>query len=218
VSLANCYVYFSALRDHPKLDALRAPMKLSTSPMSIEQFTSASGRKAQSWLAIHGVGPHDRDRGRHREEVTPRVVDFATAIVVSAARSAPPFTLGLVRRSSWTRSPRRLLSGGQDDDFKFLELLRPSAQHHELEKPANRPVAQRQEHEASYIARLRPNSTHKPSQIRVGVSHQDSDPNLCIVVSRRFSAAPRRSEHRRSTAVLKNYLPCPSLKRASCHT
>ena len=31
----------------------------------------------------------------------------------------------------------------QDDDFEFLELLRPNAKHHELEKPANQPDTSR---------------------------------------------------------------------------
>jgi hypothetical protein len=43
----------------------------------------------------------------------------------------------------------------QDDDFEFLELLRPDAQGHEFKKPAKQPVTQRHEHEASYVRRLR---------------------------------------------------------------
>jgi hypothetical protein len=54
----------------------------------------------------------------------------------------------------------------QDDDFEFLKLLGPSAQSHEFEQPAKRHVAQRHEHEASYVARLRPNSTHQPYSTR----------------------------------------------------
>jgi hypothetical protein len=66
------------------------------------------------------------------------------------------------------RRRRRIASScPQDDNFEFLELLRPNAQHHQLENPANQPVAQRHEHGASSIARLRPNSTHKPPRIRV---------------------------------------------------
>jgi hypothetical protein len=38
----------------------------------------------------------------------------------------------------------------QHDDLKFLQLLRPNAQHHEFQKPAKLHVAQRHEHEASY--------------------------------------------------------------------
>ena len=55
----------------------------------------------------------------------------------------------------------------QDDDFEFLKLLRPSAQSHEFEQPAKRHVAQRHEHDASYVAGRRPNSTHKPDRIRL---------------------------------------------------
>jgi hypothetical protein len=40
----------------------------------------------------------------------------------------------------------------QHDDLEFLELLRPNAQHHEFEEPAKQHVAQRHEHEASYVA------------------------------------------------------------------
>ena len=54
----------------------------------------------------------------------------------------------------------------QDDDFEILELLRPSAQSHEFEQPAKQHIRQRHEHEASYVARLRPNSTHQPYPIR----------------------------------------------------
>jgi hypothetical protein len=35
----------------------------------------------------------------------------------------------------------------QDDDFEFLELLRPRSQSHEFEQPANQRVAQRHEHD-----------------------------------------------------------------------
>src|SRR5262249_60611481 len=49
------------------------------------------------------------------------------------------------------------------DDFEFLELVRPNAQNHEIEKPAKQPVAPRHEHEASSIAGRWPNSTRQPT-------------------------------------------------------
>ena len=40
----------------------------------------------------------------------------------------------------------------QHDDLKLLQLLRPNAQNHEFQHPANQHVTQRHEHEASYVA------------------------------------------------------------------
>src|SRR4051812_11108245 len=65
----------------------------------------------------------------------------------------------VVRRkiaSSWRRT---MIS-------KFLKLLRPRAQGHEFEQPPHQHVAQRHEHEASYVTPRRPDSTHKPDRIR----------------------------------------------------
>src|SRR5262249_57734424 len=44
------------------------------------------------------------------------------------------------------------------DDFEFLELVRPNAQNHEIEKPAKQRVAQRHEHGGLSIAGRWPNS------------------------------------------------------------
>ena len=44
----------------------------------------------------------------------------------------------------------------QHDDLKFLKLLRLNTQHHDFQKPGKQPVAQRHEHEASYVAGYRP--------------------------------------------------------------
>ena len=61
---------------------------------------------------------------------------------------------------------------------------------HELEKPAKQHVAQRHEHEASYVARLRPNSTHKPvSDSCSAAQAPELDPNLCTLQHQQQCAA-----------------------------
>src|SRR5262245_66201471 len=67
------------------------------------------------------------------------------------------------------------------DDFEFLELARPNAQNHKFEKPAKQRVAQRHEHEASYIAGRWPNSTQQPMPIVFAGPVAGPDSSLCTL-------------------------------------
>ena len=69
----------------------------------------------------------------------------------------------------------------QHDDLKLLQLLRPKAQNHEFQKPAKQHVAQRHEHEATYVAGYGPilrNSLIRFVFRRVGTG---PDPSLCTL-------------------------------------
>src|SRR5262245_66413754 len=83
------------------------------------------------------------------------------------------------------------------DDFEFLELVRPNAQNHEIEKPAKQPVAPRHEHEASSIAGRWPNSTRQPTLMIFAGPPAWPDPSLCTLhaagSSRRAETASRRA-------------------------